>query len=251
MKKLLIIICLFIVRASVHDAYAQLTVGAKTGVNLNQFSQPGTLMGVNAGIYASYRLNPFLSVRFEPHYSQEGGARPAYTRFYDDVSDDIYAINFINPSVRFHNVQLPLLLELSLPELTDQTVMPVLLIGGSYAINAVAFEQHTKRYQFTEGVYYSGSGFDMPSLDVSYQRENVTSNYARGQWSIWGGVGIQFKTGERTFTFDVRYRQGLNNLNLLRFASPGNGNDIGVPGSGGILRSSSVSFNFSMSIFNF
>lgn len=251
MKKLLIIICLFVLRASVYDACAQVTLGAKAGVNLNQFSQPGTLMGVNAGIYASYRLNPFLSVRFEPHYSQEGGGRPTYVRYYDDVSDNILSVVFLNPSVRFHTVQLPLLLEFTLPELTDQTVTPVLLVGGSYAINMAAIEQHTKRYNFVEGSYSDGSGFDMPSLDVSYQRENVTSNYTRGQWSLWGGVGIQFKTGQRTFSFDVRYRQGLNNLNLLRFASPGNGNDIGVPGTGGILRSSSVSFNFSMSIFNF
>jgi hypothetical protein len=64
-------------------------------------------------------------------------------------------------------------------------------------------------------------------------------------------MGMKVKTGDRTFGFDVRYRHGLNNLNNLRFASPGNGYDIGVPGTGGNLFSSSLSMNFSMSIMNF
>jgi hypothetical protein len=64
-------------------------------------------------------------------------------------------------------------------------------------------------------------------------------------------MGMKVKTGDRTFGFDVRYRHGLNNLNRLRFASPGNGDDFGVAGTGGKLFSSSLSLNFSMSIFNF
>jgi hypothetical protein len=228
-------------------ASAQIAVGAKAGVNLNQFSQPGTTVGVNAGIYGSYRINPFLRVKLEPQYSQEGGGRPDYTREYSQISDNISSIDFVNPSVRFHNVQIPLLFEFTLPELSDQTVVPVLMIGGSYAFALSTMEQHTKRYVFSE----NSSSYDSPRLDVSYQRENVIDNYSRNQWSLWFGMGMQFKTGERTFQFDVRYRQGLNNLNQLRFASPGNGVDIGVPGTGGNLRSTSVSLNFSMSLFNF
>ena len=53
-----------------------LSVGVKLGVNLNQFRQPGTSIGLNAGGYASYGVLPFLTVRMEPQYSQEGGSRP-------------------------------------------------------------------------------------------------------------------------------------------------------------------------------
>lgn len=232
-------------------ACGQIIVGAKTGVNLNQFSQPGTTIGLNAGVFASYRLTPFLSVRFEPHYSQEGGGRPDYWRSYEEISNDIYGIAYINPSVRFHNLQLPLLLELSLPELNDQSVVPVLLIGGSYAMTMASFEQHTKRYHFTSENLNAQDYYSPPALDIAYERENVADNYTRNQWSLWFGMGTQFKTGERTFMFDVRYRHGLNSLNNLRFSSPGNGDDIGVPGTGGKLYSSSLSLNFSMSLFNF
>lgn len=250
-KKLLIYLYVLCVCGFTHSAFGQITLGAKAGANVNQFSQPGTTIGMNAGIYATYKLNSFLSVRLEPHYSQEGGGRPDYWRWYNEISDNIEAIQFVNPSVRFHNLQLPLFVELTLPELTDQTIVPTLVIGGSYGMTIASFEQHTKRYHFGAELMSDYSYVYPPQLDVAYQRENVLDNYARNQWSLWFGMGVQFKSGERTCSFDVRYRQGLNNLNNLRFASPGNGYDIGVPGTGGNLKSSSLSFNFSISLFNF
>lgn len=254
MKKLLINFCVLgLVCMLAHNAHGQISLGAKTGVNLNNFQQPGTTMGVNFGIYGSYQLNPFLTVKIEPHYSQEGGGRPEYYRDYSEISDNIQNVSFLNPSVRLHNLQLPLLVEVTLPELTDQTIVPTLIVGASYAMTLSAFEQHTMRYNFKGefNPYAPTPYYDPPSVDAAYQRENVTSNYVRNQWSLWLGMGMKVKTGDRTFGFDVRYRHGLNNLNQFRFASPGNGDDIGIPGTGGNLFSSSLSLNFSMSILNF
>jgi len=245
---------------SASGAFAQIIVGAKTGVNLNQFSQPGTTVGLNIGAYGTYQATPFLNVRFEPQYSQEGGARPDYSRDYSDISDNISNVHFINPSVLFHNVQIPLLLEFTLPEFSEETIRPKLILGGSYGIMIAATETATKRYEFIED--NGGSSSSSPSdplvdeepamLDVAYQRETVTDNYSRNQWSLWFGMGLDFEAGERSYSFDIRYRQGLSNLNQLRFASPGNSTGtIGVPGTGGKLYSSSLSFNFAVSIFNF
>jgi hypothetical protein len=248
MKKLLTNFCALLLLCGIaYQAQGQISLGAKTGVNLNQFRQPGTTMGLNFGIYGSYQINPFVTVKLEPHYSLEGGGRPDYERYYGDISDNIYSIGFLNPSVRFHNLQIPLLVEVTLPELTDQTVVPVIIVGASYSMTMSAYELHTERYNFIDQDSY----YNTPQLDVAYQRENVLDNYSRNQWSLWLGMGMKVKTGDRTFGFDVRYRHGLNNLNRLRFASPGNGVDIGTPGTGGNLFSSSLSLNFSMSIFNF
>lgn len=228
-------------------AHAQITLGAKTGININQFSQPGTTMGANVGIYGAYQVLPFLSVKLEPQYSQEGGGRPDYTRDYNLISDNVTFITFVNPNVTFHNVQVPLLLEFTLPEFQDEAMMPKLILGGSYGLMVSAMEEHTKRYTYLDNVFPVPSGGSPTSqLDVGYQRENVIDNYARNQWSLIFGMGMQYKVAERTFMFDLRYRQGMNNLNMLRFASPNF-----VPGTGGNLRSSTLSFNFSMSIFNF
>jgi hypothetical protein len=232
-----------------HYTIGQISVGAKTGVNLNQFRQPGTTMGASLGAYGSYQFNPWVTLKFEPQYSLEGGARPDYTRNYSEVSDNVSSIEFLNPSVKFHNLQFPLLIEVTLPELTDQTIIPFIVVGASYSLTMASLEQHTKRYIFFDELN-SSSYYESVRLDVAYQSENVTDNYNRNQWSLWLGMGMKVKTGDRTFGFDVRYRHGLNNLNQLRFASPGNGSDLGVPGTGGNLFSSTLSLNFSMSILN-
>jgi hypothetical protein len=234
-------------------ARGQISVGAKTGVNINQFSQPGTTFGAQFGAYAAYPVNAFITVKVEPHYSQEGGGRPDYNWDLSDVGDYFQTIYFINPSVRFHNLQIPVLAEITLPELTDQSVVPVLIVGASYGFALTAMEQHTKRFEVSSDGYLVGDEFvDFPQLDVSYEHENVTDRYARSQWSLWTGAGMRFNTGERKFQFDVRYRHGLNNLNNLQYFSPGNNSQTaGIPGTGGRLISSSISFNFSMSIFNF
>lgn len=233
---LIVVIC-----SSLGMTYGQITLGAKTGLNVNQFSQPGTTIGANVGIYGSYPVMPFLTVKLEPQYSQEGGGRPDYTRDYSQISDNVVFISFVNPNVTFHNVQVPLLLEFTLPEFQDEAMVPKLILGGSYGFMVSAMEEHTKRY------YYLDPGASSyTQLDVGYQRENVIDNYARNQWSLIFGMGMQYKVADRTFMFDLRYRQGMNNLNMHRFTSP-----TFVPGTGGNLRSSTLSFNFSMSIFNF
>lgn len=221
-----------------------ITLGVKTGVNLNQFSQPGTSIGFNAGIYGSYDLLPFLTVRLEPQYSQQGGGRPDYNRSYSDISDNISSITYINPSVTFHNIEIPLLVELTLPEFRSETIMPKLILGASYAGTLLTNEMHTKRYFFNDNL--PGSSVYSYALDASYRREDVTDNYVRNQWSVIAGFGLQFKAAKRDFSFDIRYRQGTTNLNQLRFASP-----TYVPGTGGELFSSSLSFNFSMSLYKF
>jgi hypothetical protein len=252
-KQLCIRLCILLITVSGYSAYSQqITIGAKTGVNLNQFSQPGTTVGLNVGIYGAYQVLPFLKVKLEPQYSQEGGGRPDYYRDYSSISENVSSITFINPSVRFHNLQVPLLAELTLPEFAEETIAPKLILGASYALSISSKENHTKRYDFIDNTLPGSSPF--PLLDVSYQRDNVIDNYKRNQMSLWFGMGLDFKTGGRTCSFDVRYRQGITDLNQLRFASPGNFSTtkpVGVPGTGGKLYSSSVSFNFSMSIFNF
>jgi hypothetical protein len=250
-KQLCSKLCVLLITVTGFSAYSQqITIGAKTGINLNQFSQPGTTVGPNVGIYGSYQVLPFVRLKLEPQYSQEGGGRPDYARNYSSISDNVSSITFINPSVRFHNIQVPLLAEITLPEFADEAIAPKLILGASYAMAISSMEQHTKRYTFIDS---SLPGTDPSAqLDVSYQRENVIDNYKRNQFSLWLGMGIDFKTASRTMSFDVRYRQGITDLNQLRFASPGNSNGtFGVPGTGGKLYSTSVSFNFSMSIFNF
>ena len=245
----MLVLLLLLFGTSFHTLKAQVTIGAKTGVNLNQFSQPGTSIGYSIGAFGSYNLTSFLSVKLEPQYSLEGGGRPNYTRNYSEgVLEGVSSVEYVNPTINFHNIQIPLLLELTLPEFAEEAVKPKLILGGSVAFTAVAKDRHTLRYTFVDPLL----GDPLPRLDVAYQSEVVSELYKATQLSLWVGLGLDFKAASRTFSFDIRYRQGVNNLNLARGASPGNiSGTIGIPGTGGNLYSSSLSFNFSTSIFNF
>lgn len=230
---------------------AQFSVGAKLGVTQNQFTQPGTTIGFSAGAYAYYRVLPFLNVKIEPQYSQQGGARQSYYVNYSSLDANVSAIGFYNPSVTMHNIEVPILAELTLPEFEDETIIPKLIVGGSYSLMAKAVETSTMRYFFNDGT---------PSVDVGDRRQNVTDNYARNQFSAVVGFGVLFKTDSRDFQFDIRYRQGLTQVNRIKYpdaiqttSSSSSSSSPGIPanGVGGNLYTSSLSINFSMTIFNF
>jgi Outer membrane protein beta-barrel domain len=233
--KLLLMVAVFAAMSSA--VHAQISVGAVTGVNLNQFTMPGTTIGLNVGAYGAYKITPFLSGRLEITYSQEGGGRQDYSIPLNDprlanIAGNLSEVNLINPYVYFHNLNVPLMAELTLPEFAEQSVKPKLLLGGSFAYMFSANELHTKQYIFNDNTF----------SNIPYLREDVGSNYAAAQFSILAGLGFDFKTDKRNFAFDIRYRQGMTQLNDVK-ASFSN--------IDGRLFSSTLSFNFSMSIFNF
>jgi len=237
------------------SAQEQFSVGAKVGANLNQFTQPGTTIGFSVGAYATYRVLPYISVKVEPQYAQTGGARQSYYIDYSTLGGNVSAVEFINPSVIMHNIEVPLLVELTLPEFVDQKVIPKLILGGSYALMAKATEMHTRRFIFNDG---SSGGPATPSVDAGYQHEDVTDNYTRNQFSAIVGLGVMFKTDKRDFQFDVRYRQGFTQVNKIQFpdaiqkSSGSSSPSFPVAnGVGGNLYTSTLSINFSMTIFNF
>jgi hypothetical protein len=231
-------------------AAAQFSVGAKLGISQNQFSQPGTVVGFSGGAYVSYKVLPFLNVKFEPQYSQQGGSRQSYYIDYSALQGNVRYVGFINPSAIMQNLELPILAEVTLPEFKDEKIIPKLILGGSYSLMMKATERSTMRYFFNDGT---------PAVDVGYQNQNVTDNYARNQFSAIVGLGILFKTEKRDFQFDVRYRQGFTQLNLIKYPDAISNNSTpssfpGLPapnGIGGNLYSSSLSINFSMTILNF
>ncbi len=215
-----------------HDG---LIVGAKLGPSLNQFSQPGSFIGFNVGAFAKYPLLDFLHARIEVLYSLQGGKIENYVNNYDEnliYFPNLSTVTHINPYVTFSTVEVPLLLELGLPELKGGAIEPKLILGGSYGFAFSAYEHYTKQFTFTDGT----------TVNSAYQRDNVGSHYYQHTYSLIAGMGINYHLGKRTFSTEIRYRQGLNQLNQVNYA---------IPSIGGHLYSSSLTFNFGMTLFNF
>jgi hypothetical protein len=201
--------------------------GFKIGLGFNQFTQPGSFIGLNTGFFGKYKINEVFNITVEALYSMQGGGRQSYTKVYDDASQSefvVNTINNINPFVVFHNLEIPLLAEFGFPELSKSSIQPRFRLGGSYSMVMGAYETKTQRYNYSDG----------SAVDLGYIREDVADRYKKNQYSLIAAIGLDFKTARRTFFIEARYRQGLTQLNKYPYVTPGTGDT---------LYSSSLSFN--------
>lgn len=241
MKRVLIVFALACL--CTHASWAQIAVGAKVGANLNQFNQPGTIFGFTGGGFAKYKALPFADVKIEILYNQQGGARQDYERDYTILGGNVSYIYYTNRSVALHNLEIPLLVELSHPSFSDDVISPRLVLGAAYGMNLSAYEKHDKMYFFTNSV--------VPFANTSDETENVGSNYKQNQWGVIAGFAIDFTSGDQTCTFEVRYRKGVNQLNNLSYVVPPLDNLPGTVGQEGDLYTSSLTISFAMTLFKF
>ena len=210
-----------------------LNLGVKIGPSLNQFSQPGTAIGMNIGMFGTYKVTKCFTARMELLFSTQGGGRRDYRRVDTDPNDPYggKAVNVtnVNPQVTFNNIEIPILGEFGLAESSRLMIQPKLLLGGSYGFTMSAIEHKTQRYNFYDGTF----------ADLAYTRQNVTEYYKRSQLSVIAGAGINFNMGNHVFSVDIRYRQGLTQLNQRLYD---------IPGMGGKLYSSSLIFNMGITL---
>ncbi len=206
--------------------------GLKVGANFNQFNQPGTTIGFNGGLFAAYSPIKVLELQLEVLYMQQGGAREAYFQDLTYLDGTVTGINYFNRYVTFHNVEVPVIVRATLPSLSGESITPRLLVGFAYGFAVGAMEYSDKHYYFAE------DGLVVP---VSNQRTNVGANYEQHQFGVIAGFAVDYSLGGKIFTTEVRYRRGINELNLLNYA---------VLEHSGQLYSSSLSINFAMSLFN-
>lgn len=210
-----------------------LNLGVKIGPSLNQFAQPGTVIGMNIGMFGTYKVTKCFTARMELLFSTQGGGRRDYRRVDTDPNDPYggKAVNVtnINPQVIFNSIEIPVLGEFGLAESSRLMIQPKLLLGGSYSFAMSAIEHKTQRYNFYDGTF----------ADLAYTRQNVTEYYKRSQLSVIVGAGINFNMGSHVFNVDVRYRQGLTQLNQRLYD---------IPGMGGKLYSNSLIFNMGITL---
>lgn len=196
-----------------------LMIGAKVGVNFNQFSQPLTTIGGSAGGFVRYPVLDFLEVQGELIYSLQGGGRIEYSRDYNLSSNSgsgssygssydgpIDYVQYVNRTVLLHVIEVPVSARLTLPEFNGGAIVPKLIVGGSYSYNFAAGEKNDKIFNFVNGT----RGL------VSDTYDNVGGNYFPHNYSFHAGFALDFNLADaKVFTMEFRYRQGLSNLNQV------------------------------------
>jgi len=208
------------------DASAPFRIGVKVGANLNQFSQTGMTIDVNGGAVAHYQVSNLIAIQGELLYMGIGGGLEDRTVDYSAVEGTVGSITYVNRSLSVKNAELPIMVKISLPT-QGSAMAPKFLLGASYGYSVASFETRDNYYNFSDG----GTGF------FSNSRENVTSSFQSHQFALHGGFAMEYPLGNgKTFYQEVRYRYGLDNINIYK----------GIPGTGGELIPSTLSLNFGL-----
>ncbi len=208
------------------DAFNPLRIGAKVGANLNQFSQTGMLIDVNGGAMVHYQVTNLIAVQGELLYMGIGGGVENRTIDFSGSEGTVSSTTYMNRSFYVKNVELPVSVKLSIPT-EGGAVAPKVMLGGSYAYSVATFEEHDKLVQFSDGMFGQFSN----AID------NISSSIQPHQFAIHGAVAMEYDLGGgKVFYQELRYRRGINNINIYR----------GIPGTGGKLFPSTISLNFGL-----
>ena len=201
MKKIYIPLLLALFLAGTFEAHSQIAVGPKAGINFNSFRKSESyrhhfdvVPGFNVGGFAKYPVLDFLTARAEILYFQQGA----------NIYDYRYVTEIYrkNAEVKFHNVAIPVMVELGLPSLKDEQLQPKLLLGGFYSYTFYARESYTNVIKMSGINSVSNDGYS-----------DVGDQYTRSQFGFVGGLAADVKLFGKPVSLEVRYQYNLPRVN--------------------------------------
>ncbi len=238
MKTTLRTLALAFIVSSAIPAFSQIAVGAKGGINFNSFRKSETfrnhfdaIPGFNLGAYGKYPVLPFLTARAEVLYFQQGGNLYDYR-----MAAELY---HSDAKIKFHNVEIPLLAELSLPSLSEDPLQPKLLLGGFYSYSIYTRESYTSIITVSGYPTLTGDGY-----------RNSQSQYYRSQAGLIAGLAAEMKVFNYPVSLEFRYQYNLNTQN-----KPGTQYDYDLKNTtgrwGNDLKLHTLSINIGVTLFYF
>ena len=189
---------------------SNLTYGFKIGAAFSAFThhnEPFTdkKAGIVTGGFVGYQFYDFLGVSVEPAYIQKGALNLSPDFLYDDPNIySPYTITQIS-KVTSHHVQVPVLINLQLP---DKTSCPgiFLSLGAAVAYTLNVTACNLMDYGTLNGQkYYETS------------KEGVTTQFEEWQYQLIIGPGIEFKNSIGNILLNVQYQIGINEINKYNY----------------------------------
>ncbi|MFZ6001130.1 MAG: outer membrane beta-barrel protein [Bacteroidota bacterium] len=193
-------------------------------LNREYYESDRSTVGFTAGGYGSYQILPFLTGRMELTYAMAGGTLDSYS---------LGGIIRRNVRLVTHNLEIPILVELGIPSMSEAKVQPKFRIGGFYGLNLGAQEKY-------ETVISSSFGS---------QGERQSSNVSSALASNYGGYVVGLGVDIQSISIELRYNQNLTTMNSS--AAQTSSLQYTLPNYLGQLRTSAFSINVSMPLFEF
>jgi len=184
--------------------------GFKAGLNASNFSQnyQRNKVGVTGGLAANIGINPFLGIEADLFYTLEGANQVDPSFIYYSTSTTINNMRKINSNLTFHTVELPVLVCLKIPGISNMA--PKVMIGG-------AFDYYAK-VNTANLIYDEVNDLVLASRTT----DDVTSSFSHFNYGAVVATGIDFYGSKVGCSIEVRYKFGLQTINSLGNYNVGN-----------------------------
>jgi hypothetical protein len=238
MKRFLSITAVILLLTVSFPSVCQITVGLKGGINFNSFRKSKSfenyfdvIPGFNGGVFAKHSLLPYLTARAEFIYMQQGANLYDYY-----ILDDVFRKH---SKVRFHTIEIPLLAELGLPSLAQESLQPKLLVGGFYSYTLFTRETYVNIAEISgrPAIEFEGSA-------------DIQSQFYRSQYGIIGALAADVQILHHPVSLEFRYQ-----YNISRANKSGTESSYNLAATtekwGNQLYLHTLSLNVSVTLFNF
>jgi hypothetical protein len=180
------------------NAFAQFAVGAKAGINFNSFigkKAYDAIPGFNVGGFVEHPILDFLNGRAELLYFQQGGNLYDYPVLPPDLQHN-------NAKLIFHTIQVPVLAELGLPALKEESLQPKLLLGAYYSYTVMTRDRYVNWVEL--------GGYS----PVEYKgHTDVSGDFYKNRFGLVGGLAAELEIASFPVSLEFRFNYPLSSIN--------------------------------------
>lgn len=183
---------------------SQIGYGLKFGTVISEFTgqQPFTNInqGVMGGAFCAYNFSNLFSVQLDVNYIQQGGHGIRYDIPSFHGLDKWYHMKMENQNITMHNLELPLLAQVSFD--LNETVLR-LGVGPAFSYNL-------RTGVATEGTVFSSETDEFHTFTGEENISSVVNDY---EYSAIGSIGFDFNAfGDADLFIEGRYKYGITDV---------------------------------------
>jgi len=184
---------------------SKLSFGARGGLasgsftTINKVSIGSSQPGYQVGAFASFNIKSYLSVSLEVLFSNTGAVNIDPEYFYS-AENDALKNPIINSSIITNQLSIPILISYNIVDAVAG-VSPRVYLGGDYSFNMKTNSLNTSLNKFNGDIIYTNEFSDMGN------------RVASSDYGAIIGAGLDIGSEKIIYTFDLRYRIGLSDIN--------------------------------------
>jgi opacity protein-like surface antigen len=176
--------------------------GLKVVGNTNKFEETKWAFGYGGGGFVIWNLSDMITIKSEVMYISYAGKLENDTLDFEG-GGIIDKVVYSNLSLRFNSIEIPVMVRLS--PFGTELMKPIFVVGGAYSYNYGVFRISDNIYTLFDSE--GGTRDTVFNNSIS----NVSSNFSEYNISVLAGVEMGLTDN---LSVDLRYQQGLPNLNL-------------------------------------